>query len=687
VSREALHEKVDATAAAILGLANVPTEGGQSREHILIAHLLLNAWLAGKDLDLERLIQQIQAPPIAKIGAFDVETFFPEKERLRLAVGLNTLLASPSIASWIQGEPLDLAAMLRAPDGRPRQLIFYLAHLDDTQRMFFLTLLLEEVLAWTRAQQGTTGLRAILYVDEVFGYLPPHPANPPTKGPLLTLMKQARAFGVGVLLATQNPVDLDYKALTNAGTWFVGKLQTERDKARLLEGLEGVAAAQGTLTDRAHLDQVISSLGNRVFLLHNVHSPRPVLFHTRWALSYLAGPLTRDQVAQLAAPMKAVAAPAGTASPAAAAEALIDCPRCGTALPARAKFCMECGVRLPAATPAEVEFKAEIRRASAEDLPAAAATEAPPPAGTLEPYYLPAVPLASTPEDTAVPRLHYEPRLLAFADVLFADARRGVEFRRPYRLLAAPPAGGEPVGWGQAEAVTDDVAVTPESGPATWAPLPEGLDRPKHLKLLERSFVEFLQANGAHLLLTNKALELTSDPGENQQAFLERCREVARRASEAELAELKEKYRARFAGFDSKLRQSQAELQQAQQAAAELLKQGDSLLGFLWSWGRPASPPQETREQKTAMRKLQKAQSEVSLAREKLQAEWEAAVKKVAARWQEKGEDVREVRLAPRKSDIRVVRFGLAWAPFWLVTGPGGTTRRITAYARQTRTA
>src|SRR5438132_3183432 len=214
---------------------------------------------------------------MSKIGAFDVDTFYPEKDRLKLAVALNNILAAPSFSTWIAGEPLDLAKLLSGGQ-KPRHLIFYLAHLEDSQRMFFLTLLLEEVLSWTRKQPGTTNLRAVVYLDEVFGYLPPHPANPPTKLPLMTLIKQARAFGVGLLLATQNPVDLDYKALSNAGTWFVGKLQTERDKARLLDGLESVAAAQGNLSDRAYLDKVIASLGNRIFLLHNINQRQPKLF-------------------------------------------------------------------------------------------------------------------------------------------------------------------------------------------------------------------------------------------------------------------------------------------------------------------------------------------------------------------------------------------------------------------------
>src|SRR5262249_47811001 len=318
----ALNQKIDATTTALLGLTGIAADPVQSREHILIAQLLLNAWSKGRSLDLPELIAQIQAPPLSKIGAFDVDTFYPEKDRLKLAGALNNILAAPGFSTWIYGEPLDLARMLY--DGqKPRQVIFYIAHLEDAQRMFFLTLLLEEVLSWTRKQPGTTSLRAIVYFDEVFGFLPPYPANPPTKMPLMTLLKQARAFGVGLLLATQNPVDLDYKALSNAGTWFVGKLQTERDKARLIEGLQGVAAERGSLSDRGYLENVISALSNRVFLLHDVHKGQPLLFQSRHALSYLRGPLTREHVATLMDPLKQKMAEASAAAPASGAGEVI----------------------------------------------------------------------------------------------------------------------------------------------------------------------------------------------------------------------------------------------------------------------------------------------------------------------------------------------------------------------------
>jgi len=307
---EDIREIIAATVSGLLGLVGVEADPVRSREHILLSLFFEQAWRNGEDLDLTRLIEMIQRPPVRKVGVFDVDTFYPEKDRFGLAMALNNVVASPSFSNWIKGVPLDIEQITRAPDGRPRVAIFYIAHLAETERRFFVTLLLQQVLSWMRKLSGTTSLRCLIYFDEVFGYFPPYPANPPTKQPLLTLLKIARAFGIGMVLATQNPVDLDYKGLTNAGTWFVGKLQTDRDKARLLEGMEGVIAESGTMLDRSYLDRLISSLKSRVFILHNVHADRPVLFMTRWAMSYLRGPLTRSQVRQLTRPTQTVAAAA-----------------------------------------------------------------------------------------------------------------------------------------------------------------------------------------------------------------------------------------------------------------------------------------------------------------------------------------------------------------------------------------
>ena len=300
---DAFVDRVQDAASGVLALLGIDADPVRSREHILLSNVLRHHWLAGRDLDLAGLIGQIQSPPMERVGALEVETFYPAEARQKLAMQLNNLLASPSFQSWLEGEPLDINRLLYTAEGKPRVSILSIAHLSDSERMFFVTLLLSELVSWMRTQPGTTGLRAILYMDEVFGYFPPT-ANPPSKRPMLTLMKQARAFGVGCVLATQNPVDLDYKGLSNAGTWLLGRLQTERDKMRVLEGLEGASAQAGSSFDRGRMEATLAALGGRVFLMNNVHSDRPAVFHTRWAMSYLRGPLTREQIRLLMAARK-----------------------------------------------------------------------------------------------------------------------------------------------------------------------------------------------------------------------------------------------------------------------------------------------------------------------------------------------------------------------------------------------
>jgi hypothetical protein len=262
----ALRERIATVVSGLLALLDRDANPINSRDHVLLSTIFEDTWRKDTGLDMASLIAAVQKPSFDKVGAFDLDTFYPSKERLQLAMAINNLLASPGFAAWLSGEPLDVQRLLFTPEGKPRISIVSIAHLSDAERMFIVTLLLNEIVAWMRSQSGTSSLRAILYMDEIFGYFPPT-ANPPSKQPMLTLLKQGRAFGLGCVLATQNPVDLDYKGLSNAGTWMIGRLQTERDKLRVLEGLE--SAVPGS--DRAALDRMISALTPRVFLMRNVH--------------------------------------------------------------------------------------------------------------------------------------------------------------------------------------------------------------------------------------------------------------------------------------------------------------------------------------------------------------------------------------------------------------------------------
>jgi hypothetical protein len=293
---EAVADEIEGYVTGLLGLVGIAADPLASREHILLSNLIHHSWNEGRALDLTALVGMIPSPPIRKLGVFDVDQFFPADDRMALAMKLNGLLASPSFASWALGSPLDIQSLLYSPDGGGRCAIVTTAHLSDDERQFVTSLVLAKLVTWMRRQSGTTDLRAMLYMDEVAGYLPPT-EKPPTKKPIMTLMKQARAFGVGVVLSTQNPVDLDYKAMSNAGTWMIGRLQTERDKARLLEGMSSAAGS----VDVAAADATISGLGKREFMLRRAGKDQPEIFTTRWAMSYLRGPMTRDQIAHVMA--------------------------------------------------------------------------------------------------------------------------------------------------------------------------------------------------------------------------------------------------------------------------------------------------------------------------------------------------------------------------------------------------
>ncbi len=601
----------------------------QSREHILISKIVLHAWEAGGALDLPELIRQIQKPPLSTVGAYSLETFFPAKDRLKFASTLNNVLASPSFETWMKGDPLDLANMLYR-DGRPQQLIFYTAHLPDMERMFFTTLLLEEVLSWARKQGGTTNLRALLYFDEVYGYLPPT-ATPPSKRPLMTLLKQVRAFGVGVLLATQNPIDLDYKALSNAGTWFVGRLQTERDKVRLMDGLESAAAEQGKAGVRAYLEKVISSLGNRIFLMHDIHREKPELLQSRWALSFLRGPITREQVARLMAPLKTPAA-----------VPLPLCAACGADLgPDVTDHCPHCG-KYPWAVPqAHLEAKAvpealpRTATAGAEGGTAASepATDHMPPVlpGDVKQFHLPIG--EPRPKDA---QLEMFPWVLGVANVVYIlDKHAGTEHTEAVHLLAQPPAAGHPTAWEAARPLAGAVpeAAAPPAD-AHWFGVPESMDTGRKLKALEKAFAEHLYATHKLSLWENRTLGLLSRPGETQADFRKRCRAAADEQKKQAVEMEKVKFRPRFDSLGLNL--------------------PDEKPGKKSAAGADDDPKLEEK-------------------RRKLATDYQSKVAEITEKWKRVGEEAAAIQVKPRKADIHVTHFGLAWAPYWHV-GPATPT-------------
>jgi hypothetical protein len=645
---ELFRERISTTTSSLLGLAGIEADPLRSREHILVAKLLEAAWKEGRDLDLASLIHLVQTPPIARMGALELEAFYPAKDRFELATALNNLLASPGFEAWLTGEPLDVAAMLRSPSGKPRIAIFSIAHLNDAERMFFVSLLLEETLGWTRTQSGTTSLRALLYMDEIFGYFPPV-ADPPSKRPLLTLLKQARAFGVGVVLATQNPVDLDYKGLANTGTWFIGRLQTERDKARVLEGLEGVAAGTGTAFDRAAMEQLLAGLGSRIFLLNNVHDDAPVVFETRWAMSYLRGPMTRAEIKRLTdgrrpeAPAKTAGAAAAPATGAAATPA-------GGAAPA-------------AAAPAPALVAAGPRVSARPLLP-------------------PAVPQYFLPLRGAAGGHVYQPALAGVTAIRYADAKGGLEVTQEVLFLTLMVDEALPVDWNRAQEtslVPGDLEREPQE-PADWAPLPAAGSTAKSYDRWRKELAGWLYGNRRLSLLRLPGTKMLSRPDESERDFRVRLAEQTREERDRVKEQLRKKYAPKLGGLQERLRRAQQaverEGEEATQAGVQTaISVGAAILGAVL--GRKTVSATTLGRATTAARgagRVLKERQDTGRAREtvealqqqiaEIEAEVEAQLAQLEQREDPLASPLETVAIKPRKTDITVRLCALAWAPY-----------------------
>ena len=651
---ELLREQIQGTVSALLGLAGIDADPLQSREHILLSHIFEHFWRQGLDLDLTGLIAAIQSPPVRKLGVFDVDTFFPEKERFGLAMSLNNIIAAPSFETWLEGEPLDVSHLLYTPDGKPRHSIFYIAHLSDAERMFFVTLLLEQIVTWVRQQSGTTSLRALLYFDEVFGFFPPV-AEPPSKRPLMTLLKQARAFGFGVVLTTQNPVDLDYKGLTNAGTWFIGKLQTERDKMRVLDGLESASAEAGGALDRKQLDRTISALGSRVFLLHNVHEDHPLIFHTRWAMSYLRGPLTRSQLRKLMAQTKPEVPPVTPAPSRGPAVRREVTPTLTTDKPAGY------GSIPPALSPdvSQVFLPLRLRKKKA--------------VSQLEEELGKAVEATET-------SLVYEPCLLALGSVSFVDRKCKVDETEDLGLLVGPEDLGAVVSWEDADPVELDVNELEDEPDrnALFGPIPPELSTASKLKALSKDFANYLYDEERLNLQHNPKLKLYSEPGESGKEFKIRAQQVAREHRDAEVDKLRDKYQKKLDRLATRLSREEQELAEDRdeyegRKSEELLSAGETLVGMLGIFGRRTSRGLSTAARKRRMTTKARAdivESEEEIERleaeiEEMRLEMEQDAEAIAENWGEVAEEIETYAVKPRRSDVEVRLVALGWAPHW----------------------
>lgn len=629
---DALRERVATAVSGLLSLAGIEAEPVHSREHILLSRIIEQGWAAGRNFDLGALIRAVQKPGFERVGVLDLESFFPARSRFELATTLNNLIAAPGFEAWLEGPPLDIPSLLWTPDGKPRISIFSIAHLPDAERMFFVTLLLNELLAWARSQPGTSSLRALLYIDEVMGYMPPT-RQPPSKPPLLTLLKQARAYGLGIVLATQNPVDLDYKGLGNTGTWFLGRLQTERDKERVIEGLEGESGAVEGGLDRKRMDRLLSGLEKRTFLVGNVHAEGPELIRTRWAMSYLRGPLTRPEVRRLMQDRReepAARDPGRT-------ESILPSDS-GPGTPPREEL-----------TPDRPVVPPDIRE----------------------------VFLFPDPEHSADSAAVWRPALLGLAGLHYVRVSLGVDVWQDVAVLSQIRDAPATDPWDGAEELPGIPELDqPPPVSARYGPLPSRSMGAKERRRWASQLKAWLYRERPLRLYRIPALKLTSNPGESEAEFRVRVREEARTSRDAAVEKVREKYSRKVDSIERKLTTARNRLDREQsqydsQRLESAVSLGSTLLGALLgrrtvTSSRAATAARQVGRAATQRDDVQRAErsiEELTVQLKQIEVDLGEKLDQVRSEWAVDALEIEEVTLSPRKSEIEVELVALAWAP------------------------
>jgi hypothetical protein len=623
---ELIGDKVTGSVSGLLTLMGIDADPMTSPEHILISSIMSHEWREGRNVGIAHLIRLIQDPPISRIGVVDVDSFMSAANRGKLAMRLNNLLASPAFASWLEGEGLSIKRLLYTPEGKPRLSILSIAHLNDNERMFFVTILLNELLAWMRTQSGTSSLRAMFYMDEVAGYFPPV-SMPPSKPPMLTLLKQARAFGLGITLATQNPVDLDYKGLSNIGTWFLGRLQTERDKARVLEGLEGAAGQVGQKFNRGEMEQILAGLGNRVFLMNNVHGDRPTTFQTRWAMSFLAGPLARGQISKLMAPRKA----------------------------------------------AQQEKRDERAESIADEM---AATARPvPPSGVEERF------LGTNVAANQQAKLIYRPALFAAASMHFVKSTAQLDTWIDAKRLMSCRGGLPDDLWESSAPVSDDFELLdePEQG-FGFSDLPDELLSKGKYRSYRARFKDYLYRHRALTIYKSPLLNAYAPGGASEPEARIYFKQSLREQRDEDVEKLRDKYEAKLKSLQGKIHTAedrvQREAAQYEQARrSSWISVGSTLLGSLLGgrrtsvataargFGRASQQRDDIERAEDALRLLQDDYDD-------LERELTDEIDELNEQYDFENLQLEELEIPPRKSDLKAEEVMIVWTP-WQVDHDG----------------
>ena len=627
-------ELISGSVTALLALVGVEADPITSREHILLAKIWEDSWMRGQDLNLEKIITFIMDPPLKRVGVFELESFYPRDDRMKLAMMLNNIIASPSFAPWREGPPLSVDSLMSPNGKKPGVSIFYLSHLSEAERQFFISMLLWRIVSWMRGQEGTSKLRMLIYIDEAVGLLPPYPKDPPSKKPILTLLKQARAYGIGMLMATQNPVDLDYKALTNAGTWFIGRLQTKQDKERLLEGLQYVSEGGPS---KKELGDVISSLESRQFILHNIHEDSLVSFKTRWVMSYLRGPISKNSLADLPVDtMKTAPAPKEKTTK-------------GTK--------KSTGMLLP--TPSDTGEKNLFLS----------------PKSGAYPHF---AQLASTDDTGEAAGMTFLPGIIAVADVSYDITKKATSHSRTITRVLFPLADGT-MRWEDSLLVPDEPTFEesspiPKKQTAGYKPIPRWCTEKGTLKKLSGEFVDYLYATAKMILYSNPAFKVISDFGEDREAFVARVLLLAEEAADKEVEKLTADFKKKVEALQKKIKQEERqrslyEMEHEERRRDELLSAGETIVGLVFGSKKSAGLSKAaTKRRMTKRYKMKVEESDDVLAdlREELKALTESVEEDVLRITEEKREQaqvVEEMEVKLEKNDIYMKDFGVLWVP------------------------
>ncbi len=717
-NEEALREKINGITTALLALIGINAEPVKDKEHVLIANIFEHAWSQGRDLTLEEIILQVQKPPFEKLGVFPIDKYISEKARIKLAMDLNSIVAAPSFQSWLEGQPMDIPKLLRQPNGRPRVSIFYIAHLSEAERMFIITLLLENLLGWMRTQGGTTSLQALLYIDEMFGYFPPYPKNPPTKEPLMRLLKQARAFGLGLILATQNPGDLDYKGLTNAGTWFIGRLQSENDKQRMVAGLRSMANANEAM-DMDDVEQLIADLTPRVFLMRNVHDTHgPVLVHTRWAMNYLRGPLTRQQVQALMAAqrqelMTQVAAQYGQQQGAAWGMQAQSTPMPGRppTLPGRpmtvpgARFDTNAPTQPMPQTPPlpdmnqntvpreQVAFPTDPydsqRTQPGTRAPAGFSEHQPPVSASVDQYFLPTLVTSQQAvidweqrtqfqaQQLAMMTLIYRPVLLAQAAVRYQDKKAQFYVSRTYAFQVKDLQRSGIVHWEDMQAPPVD-SRSIQHQPTTQAlfgDLPPGLSDSSRMTALKREVVDMLYNTARITVPFNPELKIYGHPDQDFEEFHARVQQAAREKRDAEMDKTTGKYGTLMERLEDQLRKKEFELNAERKELRDRRREetfttGEAMFSLMrgrtnYTVSRMSRATRYRRQTQEDLTESQIAIREIEEEMDRTEQEYEGVLRDINERWAKIAAHIEDYIVSPYKKDIQLELFGIGWVPYW----------------------